>query len=254
MEIATLSKKLEKFFHEYSKAHPEDFSITATLDWKGMRAYQLKARSGLADGDLSDSGWVGFDFRLTQGDGEDAFPHPIKYLHLEHPLVKRMTSKSYSHTLEHAVLGPKKEKFSRIRFSFVLELESYLREERSLDLILPFTHQEKIHDLYENAYKQASRVLGEEREVFLKRMTPLVESELSKIQASYEKQIHELEELIQTYEHKNKQLGADHYFLLIPKVKKHLKNIKLEREEVIALTKDRLRLRTEAWLFSIEFL
>ncbi len=253
-EISVLSRKLEHFFLEYSKAHPEDFSITQHLEWKNSKAYQLKARVGLAEGDLSDSGWVCFDFRLTQGEGEEAFPHPIKYLHLEHPLIKRMTSKSYSHTLEHAVLGPVKEKYSKVRFSFVLELESYLQEERSLDLTFPIGAEESIHELYDKAYQQASEVLLEEREAFLKRMTPLVDSELTKIQASYEKQIHELEELIQTYEHKNKQLGADHYFLLIPKVKKHLKNTKAECEEVISLTKDKLRLRTEAWLFSIEYL
>jgi len=248
-ELSQLADKLQSFFLDYAPGHPEDFVILETRTVSDFGLYRLQVRR-----DLCETDWVTFDVRALHDEAlpAEGFPHRLTPLHLEHPLVKRMIERSFAHSLEHAVLGRRPGGAGEsIRFSFVLTFDSFKTDERSLEIVLPWGEASDAGACYAEAADRVREVLEREKKDLTARTTRLVDAELGKIRESHERQIRETEELLATYEMKNKQLGGDHYFLLIPKVRKHLQQLRRDFADVSALTREKLEIRADFWLFSV---
>ncbi len=239
-EIRRLAFKLETFFEDYARVFPEDVRILEIKGETGKRLFRIES-----PGALVETAWVSFDFELAE--------EGIGYLHLEHALVKRMLKKCLGQSLELAVsFAGKKRPADKIHFSFVLGFDGIDREERSLTITLDWDGRlESLDRLHRSAREKALDILESEKKDLQKMSARLVEGELEKIEQSSEKQVRELEEVLATYELRNKQSGGDNYFLLIPKVKKHLASLKREREAIADLTRDKREVRTDLYLFSL---
>lgn len=248
-ELSALAEKLEGFFLDYAPGHPEDFVILDTRTVVDFRFYRLQVRR-----DLCETDWVTFDVRALHDESlpEGDVPSRFTALHLEHPLVKRMTERSFAHGLDTAFLGAPVRDSRTVRFSFVMVCDTFKAEERSFEVLLPWAPGESLAQVYGRAESRMLDALEKEKRDLMARTSRLVDIELAKIKESYERQIRETEELLATYAMKNKQLGGDHYFLLTSKVKKHLAKLKKDFAQVSELTREKLELVTEAWLFSVQ--
>lgn len=250
-ETERLEKKLEQFFILYVEEHPEDLQLLKTYSLAGNRFYKVKKLFPTPKNFN-----YAFDFQSVEKaieENQNSSRENFEYLHIEHPLIKHMLKKAATLRLDRAVQRPEDEKtVTKIEFNFILKTEDIHREERCVRIIMPV--KDSVDASYEDACDQMRHLSETEAETIIRKNRPMVEAEIKKVEESYQRQISEMDEVLDTYEHKNKQSGEDRYFLLIPKIRKQVQQLKRDREDIVKLTRARLKVQVDFYLFSIRLL
>jgi len=241
-EISRMSETLKKFFLLYAQDHPEDYTITGENNIENIVYYEIDCKRKKLAGNI-----VSFDYSGTAVLNERGIC--AEYIHAEHPLIKHMLRTTLEQNINASVImfpGSHSEAV----FNFIITLNYFRSDQCYRSVRLPLDG--KISSLYKKAVDEVEKIITSLKENILETNRHLVEDEIDKIRLNYKNQIIEAEEILGTYTMRNKQAGEDRYFLLIPKVKKHLERLKREEKEILQITRDKLTITSGFYLHGIE--
>ncbi|HMB00066.1 MAG TPA: SNF2-related protein [Spirochaetota bacterium] len=246
-ELKKAAQRLETFFKMYADYYPEDFAVTDRLYRKNINFYKVRGATSYLK-----SGYVTFDHRAAGNDfiySDNDEKKTVEYLHLDHPLIKFMIHKININAVTDAV-RVKNPAPERAVFAFLVSFNYYIKEKRYIEITTAY--KESMPAVYKRALAKLQYEIEKIKKNIINKNRKLVDDEINKLKIVFRRQTKELNSVLENYEFKNKQSGRDNYFLLIPKVKKHLRKLQRDYEDIIAMTRKKLDVHTGYALDSIE--